>query len=579
MTLARFNSRETLDADDEIVDSDAVEITGHSNNRRERSDTEEEFGINLPHSTHSLLFTEPVLSFPFWFAVSTASLSFFVMLLALINNMSGSTEKNVFGVPVNVSPAVKASQYCALLMEEEIPTGIYLLRRIRKSSLKAANINYMKFIGSSVVRILLGYTFLVNVFFVIAQGDRVLQIFYDMLALNFVEMLDDISFLLATMDVFGKRLKRATTKKCFRAEFPHQSIGRGKGLSVFLKTVYFLNLLVFLLLLLVVSVRQQKGYFNCNSITLTFGNDIWEDAIVKTQNGYNKTTLLYSFFNGVYEQSGSQDGRPVYVERNKFNNAPYISKVGAQVKYCRTLQAWVFTHENIQKSTSDKSECPWLLKANSLEYDLLDVPADSWSVWVGTITNADVSVSCNSCSDSVDCNLNGECLGGKCECDKSDASVRIFGLRCQHKLKEECASIKGNDDQTWLVGTWPNRSLFTAYSRPTYGWYGNTFEKYNLTQDDSLFLIFSGSRWLGIVFNGTRLQDAEFWKSTATEYHPFWSVELMQTVFVSDPTTESTPVGVDFYDIGEQGEQYGPIGVLYPMQYPPGRGYFRCDIP
>lgn len=144
MTLARFNSRETLEADDEIVDSDAVEITGegvyfiqwwihwsfglyrqnfhnrpspfmrvgHSNNRRERSDTEEEFGINLPHSTHSLLFTEPVLSFPFWFAVSTASLSFFVMLLALINNMSGSTEKNVFGVPVNVSPAVKASQYC-----------------------------------------------------------------------------------------------------------------------------------------------------------------------------------------------------------------------------------------------------------------------------------------------------------------------------------------------------------------------------------------------------------------------------------------------------------------------------------
>lgn len=267
-------------------------------------------------------------------------------------------------------------------MEEEIPTGIYLLRRIRKSSLKAANINYMKFVGSSVVRILLGYTFLVNVFFVIAQGDRVLQIFYDMLALSkscgktlllvqskwcflrflfspslcvdFVEMLDDISFLLATMDVFGKRLKRATTKKCFRAEFPHQSIGRGKGLSVFLKTVYFLNLLVFLLLLLVVSVRQQEGYFNCNSITLTFGNDIWEDAIVKTQNGYNKTTLLYSFFNGVYEQSGSQYGRPVYIERNKFNNAPYISKVGAQVKYCRTLQAWVFTHENIQKSTSDK---------------------------------------------------------------------------------------------------------------------------------------------------------------------------------------------------------------------------------
>ena len=72
----------------------------------------------------------------------------------------------------------------ALLMEEEIPTGIYLLRRISKHSLVAAEINYKKFVVSSIVRILLGYTFLVNAFYVIAQGDRVLDIFYDMLALS-----------------------------------------------------------------------------------------------------------------------------------------------------------------------------------------------------------------------------------------------------------------------------------------------------------------------------------------------------------------------------------------------------------
>ena len=85
----------------------------HANSHLEEpNDTDEEFGIYLPHSTHSLLFTEPVLSLPFWFAVSTASLSFFVMLMALLNNRSGSTESNVYSVPVNVSPSVKASQYC-----------------------------------------------------------------------------------------------------------------------------------------------------------------------------------------------------------------------------------------------------------------------------------------------------------------------------------------------------------------------------------------------------------------------------------------------------------------------------------
>ncbi|KAL3792962.1 hypothetical protein HJC23_010975 [Cyclotella cryptica] len=594
MTLRRFNSRETLDADDEIAGSGPVAINGHANSHQEQSDTEEEFGINLPHSTHSLLFTEPVLSLPFWFAASTASLSFFVMILALINNRSGSTENNVYSVPVNVSPAVRASQYCdcivkmrlfyynsgpALLMEEEIPTGIYLLRRIPKLSLKTAHINYKKFVASSIVRIIIGYTFLVNAFLVIVQGDRVLDIFYDMLALGFVEQLDDFSFQLATIDVFGKRMKRATTKKCFRAEFPHQSIGRGKGLSIFLKTLYFFNLLVFLSLLSVVSLQQKRGFFNCKSITVTFGNDIWEEAVVKTTNGYSEAMLVYSFFNGVYEQKGSQDGRPVYIEQNKFDNTPYIDKVGAEIKYCGKLQAWVFTHENIKKSTSDESECPWLLKAHSLGYDLLDVPSDSWSVWVGTISQTEVSIACNTCNENVDCNLNGECLNGVCECDTSDNSVHLFGLHCEHKLKEQCTALKDNDNQTWSVAPLPDKSLFTAYGRPLYGWYGSSSNKFNLTGNDSLYMVYSGSRYLGIVFKETRFQDVNFWQSTASDYHPFWSVELNKTVFVSAPTTETTPVGVDFFEMGEQGEQYGPFGVLYPMQYPPGRGYFYCVGP
>lgn len=167
-------------------------------------------------------------------------------------------------------------------------------------------------------------------------------------------MLDDIAFQLATMDVFGKRLKRAATKKCFRAEFPHQSLGRAKGLSIVLKTAYFFNLLVFFTLLSALSVRQKQGCFNCKSITVTFGNDIWEEAVVTTMKDYNETMLVYSFFNGVYQQQGTQDGRPVYIEQNKFDNTPYHDKVPAEIKYCKKLQAWVFTHKNIRKSTSDE---------------------------------------------------------------------------------------------------------------------------------------------------------------------------------------------------------------------------------
>ena len=41
------------------------------------------------------------------------------------------------------------------------------------------------------------YKFLANVFLVVIQSERVLDMFYDMLALNFVSMIDDIAFKLA----------------------------------------------------------------------------------------------------------------------------------------------------------------------------------------------------------------------------------------------------------------------------------------------------------------------------------------------------------------------------------------------
>jgi|SRR6056300_1077978 len=59
----------------------------------------------------------------------------------------------------------------------------------------------------------------------------------------------------------------------------------------------------------------------------------------------------------------------------------------------------------------------------------------------------------------------------------------------------------------------------------------------------------------------------------------FWDRSLQQdTIIVSDPTTNDIPVGVDFYFIGETGDQFGPFGALYPLQVnnQTGRGAFRC---
>ncbi len=52
----------------------------------------------------------------------------------------------------------------ALIMEEEIPMGLYLLRMITKESLEKAfpRIKFGKFLLAAIVRLVMGYLFLFN---------------------------------------------------------------------------------------------------------------------------------------------------------------------------------------------------------------------------------------------------------------------------------------------------------------------------------------------------------------------------------------------------------------------------------
>jgi len=44
---------------------------------------------------------------------------------------------------------------------------------------------------------------------------------------------------------------------------------------------------------------------------------------------------------------------PVYKEMRKFDRNPYQSVIPAEIRYCKEISAWVFTHENIRKSDAD----------------------------------------------------------------------------------------------------------------------------------------------------------------------------------------------------------------------------------
>ena len=90
-----------------------------------------------------------------------------------------------------------------------------------------------------------------------------------------------------------------------------------------------------------------------------------------------------------------------------------------------------------------KSEA-WLLRSPQTdEYDLLNVQGE-WSIWVGRIDTTKVSISCNTCNDDVDCNLNGECQdNGTCKCRIGATSY--LGTHCEIQLKESCGTIKSGE--------------------------------------------------------------------------------------------------------------------------------------
>ena len=60
------------------------------------------------------------------------------------------------------------------------------------------------------------------------MADNVLDIFFDFIALQFLQQLDDVAFNLARMGVFSNSLRAATRNKYFQIELRRQTKVKGK---------------------------------------------------------------------------------------------------------------------------------------------------------------------------------------------------------------------------------------------------------------------------------------------------------------------------------------------------------------
>ena len=545
--------------------------------------------VLLSRSTHSFLFTEPTCSAAFAFAVLVVTVSCTCLVLSLIYSLADvETRNNPLSIPVNVDVTVKITQYLALfiglIMEEEIPESLYLLRVVSEKSLRRLepDIRYSKFVVWSSVRVVMGYLFLSNLFIFVCRATSVIDIFFDVLALQSLQQIDDVAFRLARLSVFGRHLKQASLWGCFRREVEKLPLSERRGkMTQFVSALYLVNFCTMMAGMAIISRRQSSGCYTCASITVRFSDEIWENAFVlnsttgRVDNG--RFYLIYSYFNGKYVVNGTHDGRSVYTEQNKFDDRPYEVKIGATTSYCKEEQAWMFMHERIRKDANTlDSTCPWLLRSpETFSFDLLEVSGD-WSIWTGVISDgASFRTTCNGCETYTDCNFHGACVDGRCVCEmsESDGFPLYMGTHCE--LSRPCARLESNEGGRWELLMSDEHSPWRAYGRGVYNY--DSGSNVTLFEDDSLVLVYTGSRWFFSVFEDGKLMNGEYWLRYSREVHTFWD-RLYQdnTKAVSNPTSKSDPIAVDFFFVEERGERYGPLGKLVPTQDPPGSGFFEC---
>ena len=178
----------------------------------EEEDEEEPY--EFPESTFTFLITENVFSFGFATAILTQILSLTCLFLAFKNQMSAGSSGNDLGLAAEVSKEVHATRYIAMLVavlnESEVPQALELIGKAFQQKASAKDrISFKRILFSSCMRFLLGYTFLCSVFVVIVQVTDVLSMFMNILALQFVESIDDIVYELAKRGFLGRDLLKA----------------------------------------------------------------------------------------------------------------------------------------------------------------------------------------------------------------------------------------------------------------------------------------------------------------------------------------------------------------------------------
>jgi hypothetical protein len=176
---------------------------------------------NLPDSTFSMMITENILSFGFVTSIVVFLLAMTCLFMAHRNQADQGRPGNPLGLPPNVQIEVRVAQYLMLLigvlMEHEIPDGLEMIGKGMEQLLSGDHhvLNMRKILLSSLLRLCMGYMFLLTLFVAVVQSDNVLDLFFNVLALEFVENIDTVIFALSRRGFCGHTLRKVADRPRF----------------------------------------------------------------------------------------------------------------------------------------------------------------------------------------------------------------------------------------------------------------------------------------------------------------------------------------------------------------------------
>lgn len=539
----------------------------------------------LPESTYSLLITEPTFTKAYTFGIVTALLSMTCLAMTLIYSFDQGDDSNPWGLPVGVDKRVRGAQFLGVIvgvfMEDEIPQGLELIASgfAHNFSLDdGSTLIYKRVIFSSVLRLVIGYMFLLSLFINVVQNSDVISVFYDILALQFVESLDDVAYALGKRGFFGETIRKSTSIQHSLTAVGDRglsSIQRVFGLARF---AYFLNLVIMIAGLSAITVQSNAGAIGCSTLSVNFPELMWDEAYIVDENGAtdrNPRPLMFSFFNGHYKRDGQLvNGYPRYVEMNKNSGEPYSETVPAEFVYCKDdVNSWVFRHPRIRTAPpgfpEKENECNWLMRSEETsEHDLLKVAKEEWMVWTDKITfDFEMDLSCNECWSMGDCNYHGVCSDETRQCECKDQL--FFGSRCQYEWPCDSLMARESLGKMMRADSLVDESFLRVYNRPVYVKGGMSgvptaflgasagknmsdifFEQESLLENYSLVVWFAGSRWLGALVRPNMKLTDKF----SDEYHAFWSDALKfgHIFLVSATNTDGDPGTVPFFTMNNR---------------------------